>query len=314
MKFYEIIITCLFFGGCALQNPSLYNSNSYHFKSKYKDAIGSKEQIISSWYHYVSTKDSSGNYILRTFIPETRQITSEVRFINEKLTIKGGPSIFWHENGNLKSIGNYKNNKAEGQWVYYHRKTGKLSSFGLYKSDLKESDWKFYDEKERLESVITYNGDLKDGKFTEFDSLQNIVNTGIYKSDTIFQQTKIDTSSQLELGVHDHLPYLSQCKSIEQWIEREKCSKKSLLKYIYKNMKYPKLARKYKIEGLTVTQIVIDEDGQVTDIDVIIGLCQEFKNEIERVFSNMPSWEPGTQLGKKAKVSYIIPVNFKLNK
>jgi len=313
MKSYIIIILSLLFTSCAVNNPSLFNAHSNQFENKYEEFINDKEKIVSAWYNYVTTQNEAGDYILRTFFPETKQITSEVRYKNKQLTIANGSSKYWHENGNLKYEGDYKNNKAEGEWKYYHRKSGHLSSTGNTKSNLKEGIWKIYNENGILSSEVTYLNDIREGKFIEFDSIQNIINKGIYNSDTIYQQTKIDTIQKKYIyGVTEQMPHLSQCASIEDNSTRDKCSSKALIEYIYQSLKYPKNARNYGMEGMTVTQFVIDVDGQVKEIDVVIGLCQEFKDECERVISNMPKWNPGVQQGKKVKVLYTMPIKFQL--
>jgi len=63
---------------------------------------------------------------------------------------------------------------------------------------------------------------------------------------------------------------------------------------------------------MTVTQFVIAKDGSVTDVDVVIGICEEFKQECLRVLNNMPEWEPGIQFGKQVKVLYTLLIRFKL--
>lgn len=137
----------------------------------------------------------------------------------------------------------------------------------------------------------------------------------MYKSDTIYQQTKIDTSmKQIKLGTHEQMPYLSQCKDYENLDLRNKCSTQALLEYIYKNLKYPKNAKRFGLEGNTVTQFVIDKDGSVKDIDVVIGICQEFKDLNMEIISKMPKWEPGIQRGEKVKVLFTIPIKYTLNK
>lgn len=313
MKETVFLFICLILIGCAAPNPSLYNANSASFKNKYKEFINSDETVITSWYNYVKTKSNDNSYILRTFFPETKQITSEIKFKDKSVRIANGKAKYWHENGNLKSEGTYSNSHSVGLWKFYHRKTGNISSKGKFDSNKKQGVWEIYDTNGRLQEILNYNNGIREGKFTQYDSLKIVINEGIYKADTIFQQTKIDTTdSTLDFGITEQMPYLSKCKEIKNRELRNKCSYKALLEYIYRNLKYPKNARKMGLEGMTVTQFAIDKDGSIKDIDVVIGLCQEFKDLNLKILSNMPKWEPGIQHGEKVKVLYTLPIKYKL--
>jgi hypothetical protein len=314
MKVNILSIFCLTLLGCVTWNPAIHNAHSEEFKNRYLEFIDADETQVATWYHYVKTRTKDNTYILRTFFPETKQITSEVNFKDKSTLIANGKARYWHENGNLKSEGNYSNSQLVGIWKYYHRKSGKISSKGTFKLDKKQGIWEVYDIDGRLEEVLNYENGQREGKFIQYDSINNIINEGIYKSDTIFQQTKVDkTNPKLKFGVDEQLPYLSQCKSIENIDLRNECSKKAIFEYLNKSLKYPKNARNYGIEGTTITQFVVDKDGSIKDIDVVIGLCQEFKDLNMKIMANMPQWEPGIQHGEKVKVLFSFPIIYKLD-
>ncbi|MFK7771181.1 MAG: hypothetical protein AB8F94_03540 [Saprospiraceae bacterium] len=67
----------------------------------------------------------------------------------------------YHENGNLKSEGQYDaNNKGTGEWKFYHE-SGKLEKNGNYLKGVPDGDWKYYDEKTGwLNDIVEY----KDGE------------------------------------------------------------------------------------------------------------------------------------------------------
>jgi len=308
-----LIILLVIVIGCNTQKFERYSDHSEKFSDKFITYVNSNESIVKAWYHYLVTTENSGQYILRTFYPETKQIISEVKYDTHRLSNANGFAKYWHENGNMKSEGNYQNNESEGIWKYYHRKSGEISSKGKFVSNLKEGDWIIYDHKGRIESEVTYVKDVREGKFIEYDTLQNITNKGFYKNDSIIEQTRTDTTkNSFEFGMQEQMPYLEQCNTSENIEDRDKCSSQALIDHIYKKLRYPPNARKYGIEGMTVTQFVIEDDGTINDIDVVIGLCDEFKKECERVLSNMPKWEPGIQKGEKVKVLFTMPIRFKL--
>ena len=88
----------------------------------------------------------------------------------------------------------------------------------------------------------------------------------------------------------------------------------ALFKYLSENIKYPEFARDNGIEGTTYVGFVVEKDGSITDVTVRRGVkggkvCDE---EAIRVVRNMPRWKPGRQNGKNVRVSYNLPVKFKL--
>jgi len=278
------------------------------FTEKFSDHIGEGEEVIESWYHFVKIRDASGKYILRIFYPETKQIISEVRYSDESFSVSHGLAKYWHENGNLKSTGNYKSNVTVGEWRFYDRKTGKLSSKGLLNSDKKEGSWKNYDTKGRLTSEITYVKNISNGGFIEYDSLGHTINVGIYKDGYLMEQTaKLDVKN-----IETLKPILSSCKSEKDFEQREKCTEAKMLKFIYTNLKYPVNAYKYGVEGTVIIHITVDKNGDIQDTIVEVGICQEFEEECLRVLSMMPPWEAGTQNGKKVEMKYTIPIRYKL--
>lgn len=85
-----------------------------------------------------------------------------------------------------------------------------------------------------------------------------------------------------------------------------------LYKFIGKETKYPKKARKEKIEGLVVASFTVMPDGSVDEIKIEKGAHELLDEEAMRVLGEMDQWYPGTQRGKPVRVMMRIPFNFKL--
>lgn len=82
--------------------------------------------------------------------------------------------------------------------------------------------------------------------------------------------------------------------------------------YIAWNLHYPEKALKDKVEGKVFVQFVIDTTGKVVEPKVIKSVSPELDAEALRVVSEMPAWKPGMQRGKPVRVSFTLPVIFKL--
>ena len=69
--------------------------------------------------------------------------------------IKEGLCKYYHENGQLKSEGNFKDNKKEGLWKWYYENS-QLKYEGIFKDGKQEGLWKWYYENGQLEKEINY--------------------------------------------------------------------------------------------------------------------------------------------------------------
>ncbi len=85
-----------------------------------------------------------------------------------------------------------------------------------------------------------------------------------------------------------------------------------ILQYIYRNLKYPDVAHKQKIQGRIICSFIINEDGRVSDITLIQRGYIFLDEEALRVLHSMPVWDPIQKGGKPVKVKYYIPIVFSL--
>lgn len=87
----------------------------------------------------------------------------------------------------------------------------------------------------------------------------------------------------------------------------------ALNKFLGQNLNYPQMAKELGIQGKVWTTFIIDEFGNVTNVEVIRGIGGGCDDEALRVISLMPRWNPGKQGGHNVKVKFNFPINFKLN-
>lgn len=74
---------------------------------------------------------------------------------------------------------------------------------------------------------------------------------------------------------------------------------------------YPAMARKANVEGRVTIQFVVDEQGNVTNAEVLRGIGAGCDEEALRAVM-ASKFEPGKQRGKPVKVHMSLPVMFKL--
>jgi len=98
--------------------------------------------------------------------------------------------------------------------------------------------------------------------------------------------------------------------------EKKKCSDEKMLQYIYKNLKYPGIARENGVEGTAIIQFVVEKDGSIGDAVIKRDPGQGIGEESLRVINSMNNmsskWTPGVQRGRVVRVLYTMPIKFKL--
>lgn len=83
-------------------------------------------------------------------------------------------------------------------------------------------------------------------------------------------------------------------------------------KFIGKNVRYPKQAKRMGVEGRVVVQFIVEKDGSLTDIRVLKGIGAGCDEEAIRVMKLVPNFIPGKQGDVRVKVQMAIPINFTL--
>ena len=86
----------------------------------------------------------------------------------------------------------------------------------------------------------------------------------------------------------------------------------ALMDYVAKNVVYPKEAQEKGISGRVFVGFIVEKDGSVSEVKVLRGIGGGCDEESIRVVKAMPKWKPGKQEGKPVRVSYLMPITFKL--
>lgn len=85
-----------------------------------------------------------------------------------------------------------------------------------------------------------------------------------------------------------------------------------LFYYIQSNIHYPETEKAAGTEGTVYYTFVINESGNVMDVEVLKGVSDELDQEGKRVLETMPAWIPGEHEGVPVKVRFNLPVKFSL--
>jgi TonB family protein len=84
-----------------------------------------------------------------------------------------------------------------------------------------------------------------------------------------------------------------------------------LANLISREIKYPREARKGRVEGRVFVEFIVDEKGHVANPRVIKGISRECDAESMRVAA-LTKWTPGLERGVPVKSRFVLPIVFKL--
>ncbi|MCC9166189.1 M56 family metallopeptidase [Pontibacter harenae] len=125
--------------------------------------------------------------------------------------------------------------------------------------------------------------------------------------DVVFQKPKTNETPEAEEKAEPYVKPYSYVENMPQF----KGGDAELLKYLGKNMRYPKQAQEAGIEGMVVVNFTVNTDGTLSDIKMIRSLGGGTDEEAIRVVESMSGqWQPGTQNGRKVPVSFNLPIRF----
>ena len=86
----------------------------------------------------------------------------------------------------------------------------------------------------------------------------------------------------------------------------------AMMDFISNNIKYPAEAKEKGIQGRVILNYVVEEDGSISEVQVVRGVDPMLDSEAIRVIESMPNWKPGKQRGKEVRVRFTLPVVFRI--
>jgi TonB family protein len=97
--------------------------------------------------------------------------------------------------------------------------------------------------------------------------------------------------------------------NLKETMPEYKAGALQLLRFLDKNLEYN---RAISVEGTSQISFIVNEDGSLTDFNIVKTLLPELDREAIRVLKlTSGEWSPGSQQGVPVKVRYTVPVRFK---
>lgn len=248
-----------------------------NFIDKYSRPVPASEALY--FEKVVENPDGSGNcarYLMVDSSKVSLHTYSDLDGGEYKNGILDGPHLEWYKNGTLKKKGNYTNGKLSGiSQVWYE--SGKLCLNEKY-----------------------VNGEQHDTLTVYFETgairRREIYNEGIMVSGKVYNES----GQEKEYFPRYQFPVFPG-------------GEEAMLKYLSRNIKYPKTTRKAKAQGLVIIIFDVDETGSLSEYTILKNLHPDADAEALRVIKNMPVWKPGLLEGEPVAVRYTLPIRFSIN-
>ncbi len=280
-----------------------FSKSSKRFAGKFNYEAAREEEVVRTWFHYVVSKTPDDRWVVRTFYPETGQMTALVTYSDKQLTTLDGPYMRWYDNGRLRTQGAYSHGERTGPWVHAEFDGGRRE--GRYARNKEQGIWNSWDKQgHQRESVPYLDGSLH-GIGHSYDTTGVVLDTLVYEHGSLLNS---GTSPDLV----ERMPCLVICDSIANDAQRNACTEDLIMKHLQKNIHYPPDAIDMNVTGQALFQFTIDKEGRVVEVEALNGLCRSIETECRRVFATLPPWKPGQQDGRFVQVRYNQPVKFDL--
>lgn len=216
---------------------------------------------------------------------------------NYKAGLRDGDSYEYYKNGKLylhktyaagkellvldcvDSTGNVLLKNGNGTHIIYNNEFKNIIEQGPIKDGLKNGEWKgetHYNPSNKLTFTEEYNaGQLVAGKSVDADGIT-------------YNYTQREIQPAFKGGLT------------------------AFGKFLGDSMRYPTWAKTNRIEGRVKVAFVVEKDGSLANYKVTETPNEEMSAEAIRILKISPKWEPGVFYGKVIRVSYIIPIAFRL--
>ena len=82
--------------------------------------------------------------------------------------------------------------------------------------------------------------------------------------------------------------------------------------YVQGHLSYPEVAQENGIQGKVYISFVVEANGKISNVKVVRGVDPSLDKAAAAAVESGPTWTPGKQRGKAVRVTFTIPITFKL--
>lgn len=198
------------------------------------------------------------------------------------------------------------------EWKTYEPKSIYNVSMNIAPSEIEEEPVdKFKIERPKIKQVLPPEIKVEDNDVeieeTEILSTETDTETEILEVADIVVEDPVEEVNVNWVTIEE-VPIFPGCENAK---DKRACFNEMMQEHIKKNFRYPEHAQEMGIQGRVHTQFEIKNDGTIGTIQKR-GPHEILEKEATRILSKLPKMTPGQQRGTPVKVSFSIPITFKL--
>lgn len=275
----------------------------------------------ASYYSVIEKKDSLWNRM--DYFVHEKSLQMQGSYKDEATNIEEGHFVYYHSNGVLESVGNFKNGKRDGLWVRYYNNRMMYDSVFYDKGTVAGTRLRWHRNGFPMDSSVIredgsgvnvswfdngipsaaglYSAGFKmNGKWQFFHRNGKLSAVEIYDDGKLSSKTYYNTDGSIK----------SDTTTIEKEAEF-KGGQKAWQTYLMKNLYFPEQWQ-FSQDGKAVVMVewAIDEEGKVVDEQVIGSFHPSFDKIALEVIRRSPKWIPAESHNRKVKTYRRQPVTF----
>lgn len=116
----------------------------------------------------------------------------------------------------------------------------------------------------------------------------------------------------LNFAVVENKPVFPGCEKEKTEEAKFQCFQLSLMKFINSNVDYPEMSRQMGVQGRVFISFVVEKDGKISNVEVARGVDKMLDKSAVDVVKKLPKLKPAKQSGRAVRMSYTVPINFRL--
>ena len=119
-----------------------------------------------------------------------------------------------------------------------------------------------------------------------------------------------EVAEEVPFAIIEEVPTFPGCEKLAK-SERRKCFQERMDRHVRRTFRYPEIAQEMRIQGRVYVQFIIDEKGNITNIQ-LRGPDKNLEKEARRIIEKLPNMVPGKQRGRPVRVPFSYPITFRL--
>lgn len=119
-----------------------------------------------------------------------------------------------------------------------------------------------------------------------------------------------ELAEEVPFAIIEEVPTFPGCEKPAK-SERRSCFQERMDRHVRRTFRYPEIAQEMGIQGRVYVQFIIDEKGNITNIQ-LRGPDKNLEKEARRIIEKLPKMIPGKQRGRAVRVPFSYPITFRL--